>query len=60
MRVAFLIPVSSHAVLIGAYHHFHPLEFLYLQQILAAHHSLPAVVTKPFLEATNHLSFCLD
>lgn len=31
MRVLFLIPVSSHAVLIGVYHHFRPLEFLYLQ-----------------------------
>lgn len=60
MRVAFLIPVSSQAILIGAYHHFRPLEFLYLHQILAAHHSFPGVVTKAFLEATDHLSFCLD
>lgn len=60
MRVAFLIPVSSHTILIDAYPHFRPLEFLYQQQILAGHHSLPAMVTKPVLEAADHLSFCLD
>lgn len=50
MRVAFLIPVSSHAVLTYAYPHFRPPEFLYLQQILTGHHSLPGMMTKPFTD----------
>lgn len=50
MRVAFLITVSSHAVLTDAYPHFRPPEFLYLQQILTGHHSLPGMMTKPFTD----------